>query len=388
MKNVAANRIGAKNLPQIAGVYQFMDSDGIVLYVGKAKNLNARVRSYFQSKLEIKTAQMVKKAVKICYIPVPSEFEALLLEARLVKKCKPRYNIELRDDKSPLYIGITKEEFPRVLLLRQRELPFVELANTYGPFVSGRVTRQILRRIRRIFPYSTHKPGKRACVYKEIGLCDPCPSEISMMSSEVKLRETKIYKTNIAKIRKVLSGKISYVVQLIEKEMKEYAEGEMYEAAMERRQQIAQLKHLTEESEPTSEFIKNPNLMEDITDHEQEDLRTVLSPYILLDKLIRIECFDVAHLSGTHPTASMVTFVNGIPEKTLYRHFRVSTKRKNNDVDSLRQVLSRRVHYLDQWGEPDLMIIDGGKGQVGAARDVVPLHIQVVGLEKRFEHLV
>ena len=144
--------------------------DRYPIYIGKAKNLQSRVGSYFGNELILKTRQMVREAKRIEFVRVGSEFEALLLEAKLVRKYMPKYNSALKDDKTPLYIGITKEAYPRILLLRQTELQGLKLKKVFGPFIDGKSTRMVVRNLRKIFPFSTHKLGKRACINSQIAL--------------------------------------------------------------------------------------------------------------------------------------------------------------------------------------------------------------------------
>lgn len=380
MKEIAANRDSVKTLPTIPGVYLFRSKAGDVVYVGKAKNLKNRVLSYFSQKLELKTAHMVESATSISYIPVESEFEALLLEAKLVKKYRPKYNIELRDDKSPLYIGITKEELPRIILLRQKEIDNYSLRDLFGPFVQASAPKWVLKRIRKIFPYSTHKPTNRTCTYHQIGLCDPCPSEVAK-NKELK----KDYMLNVRRVKAVMSGKSNAVLKTLEEEMKQASKNENFEQASKKKFQIDSLIYTISRKDLNEGYLENPNLLDDIRERELLNLKNYVSKYCIVPELKRIECFDIAHLSGTYPTASMVTFVNGEPEKALYRHF--SMHNKNSDTDNMREVLKRRKKHFSDWGAPDLIIVDGGKGQLSVAKEVIS-EVPVVGLAKREETLV
>src|SRR5260221_13293277 len=153
--------IKPKNLPENPGIYQFKDESKKVIYVGKAKNLKNRLGSYFSNQLLPKTAQMISNAKSVDYMIVASEFEALLLEANLIKRYKPKYNIALKDDKSPLYIGITKDKYPRVITFRKKDMSNLDLKASFGPFLDGGGAQRILRIIRRIIPFSQHLPSKR-----------------------------------------------------------------------------------------------------------------------------------------------------------------------------------------------------------------------------------
>lgn len=381
MKTIIAKKEDVSDLPSLPGVYQFRDKDGEVIYVGKAKVLPNRVGSYFSQKLEPKTARMVSQAATLSYIPVESEFDALLLEAKLVKKYRPKYNIELRDDKSPLYIGITKEELPRVILLRQREIDNYKLRDIFGPFVNTSAPKWVLRNIRKVFPYSTHKPMKRACVYHQIGLCNPCPSDV-VKQPQLK----KDYMLNIRRVKSVLSGKSKLVLTQLEAEMKDFAKKEDFENANKTKRKIEALNYTISRRELNDSYIENPNLLDDIREKELRVLRRFISRYYPdIGPIKRIECFDIAHLAGTYPTASMVTFIDGEADKIFYRHFKMHNK--NSDVDNMREVLKRRAKWFEKWGRPDLIIVDGGKPQLSIAKEVIT-DIPVIGLAKREETLV
>ena len=261
----------------------------------------------------------------------------------------------------------------------------------YGPFPSSKNVKGVLKMTRRIFPYAEHKLGKRGCLYSQIGLCQPCPNEIEKVKDK-KLRSklTEEYRSNLSNMNKLLSGKIKFVRRGLEKRMKVFAKEEKFEAAAKIREQIEKLDYITQPITPIRYFLKNPNLIEDIREQELIELKKILTEYLKMPKsLRRIECFDVAHLAGSKPTASMVTFIKAEPEKTLYRHFRIKQKRGQDDIASLAEVAKRRTKYLSGWGIPDLIVVDGGKGQVSSFFRVFRQHrIAVVGLAKRFEQLV
>lgn len=390
-----------KNLPETAGIYVFWNESGRPLYIGKANNLKRRIDSYLTTNLSTKTSKMITETEKFSFIRVNSELEALLLEARLIKKNQPKYNFTLRDDKHPLYIKITKEMYPRVITARKIEENSPSGGQTlafFGPFPSSRNVRAVLRMIRKIFPYSDHKLSKRGCLYSQIGLCYPCPSEIEKLKSENKKEELReIYLDNIRLIKGVFNGRIKFVRRGLTKKMKHFAEEEKFEQAAKVRSQIEKLDYITQPVIPIARFLKNPNLIEDIRDEELKELTKILSGHMdIISGLTRIECYDVAHLSGESPTASMVTFIKGEPDKSLYRHFRISLpagkagqKKGQDDIASLKEVAKRRVKYFSSWGTPDLIIVDGGKNQVSALLEVLSTYrIPIVGLAKRKETLV
>ena len=368
------------------GVYIFYDKSGVSLYVGKSRNLRLRVASYFGKHIAPKTKAMMEQATDFSLIIVKSEFEALLLEANLVKKLMPKYNSALKDDKSPLYIGITKEKYPRILTLRQTDLLTNSLREVFGPFIDGGSVKLILRRLRRVFSYCTHKLGKRACIEAQINLCKPCPNVIDKLTnqeSQKKAREE--YLGNITSIRKILRGKFPSVRIGLQAKMKEYSRKKEFEQAMQIHNQIKMLDYVVEQRVGSEQYLKNPNLLEDIRGVEASALHKALSKHLKVSELVRIECFDIAHLAGSYPTASMVTFVNGEPEKKYYRHFRLRETKGNDDVASMREVLGRRAKHFSTWGKPDLLIVDGGKGQLNAALDILGDIVPIIGLAKREE---
>lgn len=383
MKTIIAKKEHVKLLPKSPGVYMYKNHGNQVIYVGKAKNLFNRVGSYFSGELELKTSRMIQSAKSLSYIPVESEFEALLLEAKLVKKFNPKYNIELRDDKSPLYIGVTSEELPRVILLRQKEIQKTKLRNIYGPFINSKSPRVVLRMIRRIFPFSMHKPTNRLCVDSQIGLCNPCPSEVKHAPGL-----KKDYMLNIRRVNAILSGKSKLVLLQLQKEMKSLSQAEKYEEAKEVSERIKALDYTITRRELDASYVDNPNLLEDIRRKELDQLGKIINHFIKTKQLRRVECFDIAHLSGTYPTASMVTFVDGEPDKSLYRHYKVSEGTKNDDTGSMKLILAKRKYRFATWGKPDLIIVDGGKGQLSAALEVLGDTVPVVGLAKKLETLI
>lgn len=377
-----------KDFPQDSGVYIFWLKK-TPLYIGKAKNLRARVESYFAQNLAPKTSRMVSESERLSFIRVDSELEALLLEATLIKKYQPRYNSAAKDDKHPLYIKITKEKYPRIITARK--IDESQSSSFFGPFPSSSNVRSVLRMLRRIFPYSDHKLGKRGCLYSQLGECNPCPNEIEKEKDEgIKKGLRRKYLENIRMIKNVLSRKILKVERELEGRMQKASEEEKYEEATLIREQIRKLAYITQPIIPSEYFLENPNLFEDIRKKELGELKTMLAKEGIKAKaLTRIECYDVAHLGGVSPTASMVTFIDGEADKNYYRHFRIRNLKGMDDIASLTEVAKRRVKYLLSWGKPNLIVVDGGRTQVSAFYQVFgSFNIPVVGLAKRFETLV
>lgn len=389
LKRLSLRNLKFKQIPESPGVYIFI-KENTPSYIGKAVNLKNRLKSYFSLNLAPKTQRMIGEAQSLSFIRVNSDLESLLLEARLIQKYQPKYNSAAKDDKHPLYIRITKETYPKVVTARRIEKKEKNLA-FFGPFPSSKNVRSVLRTVRRIFPYAEHKAGKRPCLYSHLGLCNPCPSLIEKEKDQkTKDGLVKTYKRNIRHIRAVLSGKFKPVRSELFREMQVKSKQEKFEEAQRVKEQISWLDYITQTAVPTESFLENPNLTEDIRRGELAELKAILNQYLSLKgKLLRIECFDVSHLAGVNPTASMVTFINAEPDKNFYRHFRIRQEKGADDIASMREVAGRRTQYFASWGVPDLIVVDGGKTQVSAFQTILKdAKIPIVGIAKRNETLV
>ncbi|BCX14880.1 MAG: UvrABC system protein C [Patescibacteria group bacterium] len=376
-------------LPRNPGVYFFMSDKKEVLYVGKAKNLKNRISSYFSNLIVGKTKTMVEKSKYLSFIKTESEIEALILEANLIKKYKPKYNIIQKDDKSPLYILITKEKYPRLILGRKKDIQKKDLIGFYGPFLSTRTAKRILRSIRKFIPFSDHKIGRKPCMYSQINLCNPCPNFIESIDNKQENRLLfKKYLQNIKRVRLFLEGDIKRVERELNKEMESFIDKEDFENAKEIKERIESLRLLTKPLNKTDEYLENPNLLQDKIKIELNSLLEFLNNFFKIKKLKRIECYDVSHLSGILGTASMVVFIDGEKSSSDYRHFRLKES-SNDDQKSLLEILNRRIKYLKDWGKPDLVIVDGGRPQLSAVWKVFFQNkIPVIGIAKKFEELV
>lgn len=362
-------------LPESAGVYLFRDTKGELLYVGKSISIKKRVSSYFADKnLGAKTNALVAKISSISHIKVFSEFEALLLESDLIRTNRPFYNIIAKDDKSPIYIKISKSEVPLVEIIRKPEPSKKDFVK--GPFPSGKTTRGILRQIRHIFPYCHHKNPKKPCLYVHLGLC-PYPYG----SQEAK----QIYMHNIKNIKKLLSGKAKPLVRDLTQEMQNAAKNQNFERAQILKVQIQNIEYLTTTYTLPREFLEKPTLVDDLTMTRLVDLKEKLS----LAKIPkRIECFDISNIGGKLATGSMVVMTNGLPNKSQYRRFKIKFTHKPDDFEMIREVVARRLK--NDWPTADLMIIDGGKGQLSSAQEMINKYhpgIPVVSLAKRLEEI-
>lgn len=388
--------INLKNLPEKPGVYLFKDRRGEVIYVGKAVSLRHRVSSYFQKNiLSPKTKLMIERSDEVFFIPVNYELEAILLEAHLIKKHQPFFNERAKDDKHPLYIKITKEdEYPRVFLVRREQ----EAGAIYfGPFPSTQTVKRVLKLLRSIFSFDTQrKLGNRPCFWSHIGLCNPCPSRIITLPEKQKLQAKRLYRRNINNLISVLSRKTTSVRENLMSLMHKVAKNEEFEQAARLRNQIAKLDYITGPYITISSFLENPNLVEDIRAEETQSLYKELSTHLRFRRFpSHIECFDASHTSLSSPTVGMATFINGNPEKSLYRRFRMKGKLapsigRGDDLAFLEEALRRRFAHTE-WQNPDLVVIDGGKFQVGRAREVIHelgLNIPVIGLVKPLDNVV
>ncbi|HMS50601.1 MAG TPA: excinuclease ABC subunit UvrC [Candidatus Saccharibacteria bacterium] len=365
-----------KELPNKPGVYFHKNVDGEIIYVGKAAVLKNRVRQYFQKSRDRdpKTQLLVSEIVDTDWQVVDSEIEALFLEAELIRRYMPRYNILLRDDKSQSYVRIDfSNNYPSVTTTRR---PLDDGAEYYGPFLSTVALRRALKYLRRAFPYSTHTtlPG-RACLLVHLGLC-PGP--------ETGQLDSKAYKHSLRQLVRVLRGQKQTIVNELERDMKQQAKSGQYEHAAKLRDQIRDLRELDKRI-----IFGDKEFMDLSKDHALVELIELLG----LEKTPkRIEGYDISHMSGTDTVASMVVFTNGVADKAQYRKFK-SRIPGNDDFEHMRETMRRRFSQknITAWGMPHLLLIDGGKGQLGAAIEVLQerkIEIPVIGLAKKYEEIV
>ena len=372
-----------QSLSQDPGVYLFLDKKGKIIYVGKAINLKKRVSSYFTNKKDLgeKTNILVSQVDKIKTIRVESEIESLLLEANLIKKYQPKYNIKLTDGKAYPLIKITiTDKFPKVLVARK-----IDDQNSlyFGPFPNAGAMRLVLKTVRRIFPFqSVNNHPNKLCFYYHLGLC-PCPEVLN----------DKEYKQTIKHIIKFLNGQTDSVIRDLEKERDNFSKKQQFEDALLAQNKIDAIKLVTSKFYKPFEYEINPNLREDIRAEELNLLKENLNKENLgVTKLNRIECFDISNTSGKNATGSMVVFINGEKDSSLYRKFKIRGKYNDlpNDFAMMEEVISRRLKHAD-WEYPDLIIVDGGKGQISSALKSLAkanLHIPIVGLAKQEEIII
>ena len=354
--------------------------------MGKAKNLRKRVSSYFINKdLGEKTAHLVSQIKNIKTIRVDSELESLLLEANLIKKFNPKYNSRLTDGKAYILARVTyKEKFPKVLLARKID---DKKSVYFGPFPNSSDLKTVLKLIRKIFPYqSVSNHPKRYCLYYHLGLC-PCPPMFKT------LEENKVYKSNIRHLIQFFEGETKKIIKELESERDYLSKNENYETAQIIQKKIDAINSITSQSINPFDYEINPNLRSDLRSREIQELLKVLKENkVSVNKLERIECFDISNISGKHATGSMVVFVQGEKDSSSYRRFQIKRPPRviPNDFAMMQEVIKRRLTH-PEWGKTDLIIVDGGKGQISSAQKVLfeqNAEIPLIGIAKREELLI
>ncbi len=354
----------AREFPTSPGVYLMKDSVGRVIYIGKAKSLRARAGSYFLKAAaeERRTADLVKEICDIDFIEAESEVDALLMEARLVKDVRPKFNIELKDDKTFPYLQITtREDFPLVEFTREPKTRGVKL---YGPFASASGLRGAIGVLQKIFKFRTCnldiREGEekwrwfRPCLLASINQCTaPCNVRISKED----------YRRDIQRLKLFLDGKKTRLMKEMHKEMMAASGERNFEKAARLRDEIAMLETLDERGDLESHA--QPEVFYIDPKKGLAGLKQVLH---LPETPRRIEGVDIAHLSGNETVASLVQFIDGLPFKPGYKRFRIRTVQGIDDFASIHEVVTRRFKQLDAAGEsfPDILLIDGGRGQLSA----------------------
>lgn len=351
-----------KRFPASPGVYIFKDKLGEIIYVGKATNLKSRVGSYFLNKNRSDYVRPIERMIdqieRIKTVETETVLEALILEANLIKKYQPKYNVDGKDDKSFAYFIITKEDFPRILIVRETDLNVIKNSKfkiknywTYGPYTSKVQMQIALKIIRKIFPFhSRSEKSEKGCLEFQIGLC-PGPYEGVISKEE--------YRRNIKGIKMILGGKKKNLLKFLEKEMLKYSKAEKFEKALELRNKIFALKHIQEIALLGGEEKNNIN------------------------KGFRIEAYDISNISGEFAVGGMVVFAGGESDKAQYRKFKIKTIVGSNDVGMMQEVLKRR--FRNNWTLPDLIILDGGRGHLNMGLEVLSeqnLDIPMIGVAK------
>ncbi len=379
--------------PKVPGVYLMKDTDARVLYIGKAKDLRSRVSSYFQPSADLlgtrgpDICRMVDKVVDIDFIECDSEVDALLKESRLIKDIQPPHNAMLKDGKTFPYIEITTgDDFPGVFVTRT---PRLKGSKLYGPFLSAASIRDAVNALQKVFKFRTCELDIRAddasrrffrpCLLHAINQCTaPCADIVSRSD----------YRRDIDRLKKFLASKRSILIKQLTNEMMEASEALQFENAAKLRDQVKAIKSLA--------------LSGDVREDVQPEVFYV-DPRKGLEKLAQLleldspprcmECMDIAHLQGTEMVGSLISFIDGRPFKPGYRRFKIKTVEGIDDYAAIREVISRRYRHAAEGEElfPDVILIDGGLGQLHAGLEVFEeMDIKppmVISLAKREEEV-
>ncbi len=360
-------------IPMTPGVYFMKDADGVILYIGKARILKNRVRSYFINKMQLpKIAILVSQIRRIDYIETTTEMDALLLEAQLIRKYQPKYNKELKDDKSYPLLKITSEEYPRIVITRNKS---DKKAFYYGPYTDARLLREAVNLINNLFPIrKCRRLPKTACLYYHIGQCvAPC------IKNDVKPE----YDRWVSEVRGFLGGGKKSIVEYLTERMHEAAAELRFEDAQFFKEQIQALGTLKKKR-----FIpKNPEAGIGLA--ATLELKRILS----MEKLPeRIVCFDVSNIQGDEAVASKVAFHRELPDKMGYRRYKIRTVQGIDDYAMIQEALRRMLQGLKEGREefiPDVIMIDGGKGHLRAAFEIMKQEgfegTELISIAKKFE---
>lgn len=376
MKSIATQ---LHNLPHSPGVYLFKDTKKNILYVGKAKILSKRVKQYFtphKKNTHPKLLSLRKEISSIEYRLCESEVDALITEAQLIKKYNPKFNVILRDDKNYFFIGITKENFPRIFITHQPDSKRQKLSCDFiGPFTDGFAIKETLKYLRTIYPYRHCLTlPKKPCLQYHLGRClAPC----------AKPETKRQVRANVKIISAIFQGKRISVLTKLEKQIKAASRSEQYIKAAEIKKQIDGIKNV---------FLHTPFLQrfKEIkrTPYDWKNIESKLQKYLKTkNTLSRVECYDISNISGTNAVGSMVVFKDGIPAKDHYRKFKIKySGSEPNDPKMMAEILTRRISHVE-WEKPDVIIVDGGETQLFAAQSVLPETQLIMGLAKKQEEL-
>ncbi|MFA5029319.1 MAG: GIY-YIG nuclease family protein [Patescibacteria group bacterium] len=339
----------AAKLPLNPGVYFFVDKNNRSLYIGRATSLKKRVSQYFRNDLDPRIAEMVPLAKKIKHQKTETLLDAIILEANLIKKYWPKYNVKDRDDRSFVYVVIPKKDFAYPLIVRQRDLKKFPAGKAdpsrhrraeveiFGPYQNATLLKNALRIIRRIFPYGTCRPNSgHTCFDYQVGLCPgSCLGLISKSD----------YNKNIKNISLIFNGKKKQLINKLKKDK--------------------------------PEAVKALKQIQDVTLITKDELSGDLSQN-------RIEGYDISHLSGKETVGAMAVFVGGQPDKAQYRLFNIKSAAANDDLRALEEMVSRRLNH-QKWPLPDIFLVDGGRPQVDFVQKILQIrniNLPLIGISK------
>ena len=376
-----------EKLPKTTGVYCFIEetaeSRSPLIYIGKAINIQSRVKNHFQQP-SYRDNLFIDKVDKIGYLETNnSEIEALILEANLIKKYQPKYNVMWRDDKSYFWVAIFKNKngAPYILITHQPQksrIPNSKLQTNLktqnlkfkteyiGPFVEGTALKKTLRFLRRVFPYYTSaKHSKNKCAYCHLDLCPGPYENLAVLRNGLRASSAlDEYRKNIKKLILILKGKRNTVLNSLKEEMRQLSKKNKFEEAGKTRDRIYNLQQVMSHTH----VINTSNVGKAQIRHRLAiaELRRIMKELLKLEDISRIECYDVSNIQGKQATGSMVVFVNGKPDKNLYRKFKIKTIDTPNDIAMIKEVLERRFAH-PEWKYPEMILIDGGKAQLNIA---------------------
>jgi len=394
-------------LPKTSGVYFFYSKKKLI-YIGKAINIKNRVKNHFQQP-SYRDNLYIKTVNKIGFIETKSEIEALILEANLIKKHQPRFNVVWRDDKNYFFVAITqnKDKIPYVFITHQpnssslrgavatKQSRLLRSARNdeikyIGPFVEGTALKKTLRFLRKVFSYYTNKKhSKNKCTYCHLDLC-PGPNP-----------DLNEYKKNLKKLSQILQGKSQTVLNSLKKEMKKASKENKFEEAGKVRDQIFALQKIIAHAnviKSQSEIVINLSGDKNLTnfwDNTQKILQEIVWPSLRgrspKQPIHRIECYDISNTQGNQATGSMVVFVDGVADKSQYKKFKIRLPEKPNDIAMLEEMITRRLTH-PEWNYPEIMLIDGGIAQLNIAIKVKDSNlktrsIKVISIAKRNKDL-
>lgn len=381
----------AKGLPKSPGVYLMKDVQGVVLYVGKAKSLRERVSSYFQPSADLaqsrgpKIVDMVARIAEISHLECETEVEAILQESRLIKDVQPAYNTRQTDDKTFPYLEITMDDdYPGVFVTRE---PQIKGSKLYGPFSSAGELRRVVQVLQRVFRFRTcsldilesdqQKQYFRPCILHDINQCTaPCADLITRQD----------YREDIKRLRRFMESKRAVVLRQMRQEMEDFAAKREYEQAARLRDEIRALEALADRGD-VDEHVQ-PELFQINPEEGLEKLGALLK---LPDAPRVVEGIDIAHIQGQETVGAKVCFIDGRPFKQGYRRYRIKDVEGIDDYDSIREVVRRRYRRAGNQEElfPDVILIDGGLGQLHAAmqsfEDMAVQPPRVISLAKKQE---
>ncbi|MEI7578787.1 MAG: excinuclease ABC subunit UvrC [bacterium] len=403
--NFSNNELKQKisNAPWQPGCYLYKNSSGKILYVGKAKNLKKRVTSYFSypERLENKIQQMVIKIADVEFITTDSELEAFLLETNLIKKYKPKYNSQKKDDKSYVWLMINKfEDFPQIKIVREKKNPQAEYL---GPYAYTLPLKRILKELRKLFPYRTcnrdiqqlstnnkqikfKSSNTKPCLYYYLHLCTaPCAGLINKKSYKFSIKQLKAYFLN----------QKTKLINDLQAEMHHLSNIKNFEAAALLRDKIEDLKILGEKIKIDLDTDEKKYLQKK-SDFYLSSLNALLTKIGLnYHEKFRIECYDISNIQGNNAVGSMIVFIDGKAAKDQYRKFKIKSKQTPDDFAMLQEVFTRRFSKKNLGDQrfavnPDLIIVDGGKGQLSSTIEILEkkhLDFPIIGLAKKHEDI-